>query len=275
MKSGTPITLQEHKLIMLEILQAFASFCEEYGLKYFLDAGTLLGAIRHKGFIPWDNDVDVCMMRPDYNRMVEILRERDYKLNDHIILERPEDSLFCFSKLSDTRTKLIEFPDTWPEESYIYIDVFPKDGLTDLSLKTKIVCSISEFLSLLHWFNKHSIPYWKEKKNGLKKKIASVADFLVKDKNKPYRMQQRFLSWYAKKHPLESCEYANTLVIGEFDTVCHRKCFDDRILMDFEGKKFYGPKGYDEWLRALYGDDYMTPPPPEKQRVHNIIVTWK
>ena len=207
--------------------------------------------------------------------MVEILRERHYKLNDHIILERPEDSLYCFCKMSDTRTKLIEFPDTRPEESYIYIDVFPKDGLMDLSFVTKTVCNISEFLSLLHWFNKHSIPYWKEKKKGLKKWIATIAGFLVKDKNKPYRLQQKFIKWYAKRHPLESCEYANSLVLGEFDTVCHRNCFDDRILMDFEGKKFYGPKGYDEWLRALYGDDYMTPPPPEKQGVHDIVVTWR
>ena len=275
MKSGTPITLLEHKQIMLEILQAFASFCEEYGLKYFLDAGTLLGAVRHKGFIPWDNDMDICLMRSDYDRMVEILRERHYKLNDHIILERPEDSLYCFCKLSDTRTKLIEFPDTWPEECYIYIDVFPKDGLKDLSLKTKMVCKITEFLGLLHWFNKHSIPYWKEKKKGLKKWIATIAGVFVKDKNKPYRLQQRFIKWYAKRHPLESCEFANTLVNGEFNRICHRNCFDDRILMDFEGKMFYGPKGYDEWLRVLYGDDYMTPPPPEKQVVHNIDVTWR
>ena len=275
MKSGEPISLSEHKSIMIEILQAFASFCEEFGLKYFLDAGTLLGAVRHKGFIPWDNDMDICLMRPDYDRMVEILRERHYKLNDHIIFEIPEDSIYCFSKLSDTRTKLIEFPDTWPEECYVYIDVFPKDGLKDLSFRTKMVCKITEYLGLFHWFNKHSIPYWKEKKKGLKKWIATIAGIFVKDKNKPYRLQQRFIKWYAKGHPLESCEFANTLVNGEFHRICHRNCFDERILMDFEEKKFYGPKGYDEWLRVLYGDDYMTPPPPEKQIVHNIDVTWR
>jgi len=274
MKSGSPITLDEHKQIMLEILLVFASFCEEYGLKYYLDAGTLLGAVRHKGFIPWDNDMDICMMRSDYDRMVDILRERHYRLNNHIILERPENSLFCFCKLSDTRTKLIEYPDTWPEESFVYIDVFPKDGIKDLSFKTKMVCKISGLLSQLHWFNKHSIPYWKEKKKGLKKWIACIASLLVKDKNRPYRLQQKFIKWYAKNHPFVSCEYANTLVNGEFYPICHRNCFDDRILLDFEGKQFYGPKGYDEWLRVLYRD-YMIPPPPEKQRVHDIIVTWR
>ena len=77
MKSGEAISLSEQKSIMVEILQAFASFCKEYGLKYYLDAGTLLGAVRHKGFIPWDNDMDICLMRPDYDRMVDILIVED------------------------------------------------------------------------------------------------------------------------------------------------------------------------------------------------------
>lgn len=269
------IGLDELQRIMLEIMTSFAAFCDEHGLKYYLDAGTLLGAIRHKGFIPWDNDMDICLLRPDYDRMIELLKKNNFKLNDHIILEQPEDSLFCFCKLSDTRTKLIEYPDTWPEENYVYIDVFPKDGLRDLSIKTKAVCKLSETLGLLHWFNKHSIPYWSAKKHGPKRWLALLAGVLVKDKNRPYRFQQRFIKWYSRRHPLETCEYANTLVNGEFYRICHRSCFDERVLLDFEGKKFYGPKGYDEWLRVLYGDDYMTPPPKEKQCVHDVVVTWR
>lgn len=275
MSENNCISLQKHKKIMLGILKDFVSFCEEHGLKYYLDAGTLLGAVRHKGFIPWDNDMDVCMMRPDYDRMIELLRENGGKLNDHIILEEPEQTIYCFCKLGDTRTKLIEYPDTWPEECYVYIDIFPKDGLGNLSLKTRAVCKISEILGLFHWFNKHSIPYWSAKKRGLKKWIAKLASEIVKDKNRPYRMQQRFIRRYAKKHPLETCEYVTTLVNGEYYRICRKACFEERVLLDFEGERFYGPKGYDEWLRVLYGDDYMTPPPPEKQMVHNIIAFWR
>lgn len=269
------ISLTEHKRLMLEILDAFASFCDEYSLKYYLDAGTLLGAVRHKGFIPWDNDMDICLMRPDYDRMVELLKQRDFKLNDHIILEQPEDSLFCFCKLSDIRTRLIEYPDTWPVDCYVYIDVFPKDGLEDLSIKTKTVCKISEICGLFHWFGKHSIPYWINKKHGPKKWVAMIGSFLIKDKNRAYRLQQKIIRKYANRHPLEQCEYANTLVNGEYHRICHRSCFDERVLLDFEGYQFYAPKGYDEWLRVLYGDNYMTPPPPEKQGVHDVIVTWR
>lgn len=269
------ILLDEHKRIMVSILKDFDSFCAKHDLKYYLDAGTLLGAVRHQGFIPWDNDMDICLMRPDYDRMFDILRQNGGMLNDHIVLEQPENTMYCFCKLGDTRTKLIEYPDTYPEECYIYIDVFPKDGLKDLSIGTRMLCKTSEILGLFHWFNKHSIPYWSEKKRGFKKWIAKLAGLVVKDKNRPYRWQQKLIRKYEKKHPLQDCEYANTLVNGEFYRICHRSCFDERILLDFEGEKFYGPKGYDEWLRVLYGNDYMTPPPPEKQQVHNVIAEWR
>lgn len=275
MSVNKSISPDEHKAIMLNIMKDFAEFCDKNGLAYFLDAGTLLGAVRHQGFIPWDNDMDICMIRPEYDRMIALLRKNGGMLNDHIVLEEPEDTIYCFCKLGDTRTKLTEFPDTWPEECYIYIDVFPKDGLQDLSLKTKAVCKTTEILGLFHWFNKHSIPYWSARKRGMKQWLAKLAGAVVKDRNRPYRIQQRFIRNYAKKHPLESCEYANTLVNGEFHRICRRACFDERVLLDFEGEKFYAPKGYDEWLRVLYGNDYMTPPPPEKQQVHNIIATWR
>lgn len=269
------ISLDEHKRIMVSILKDFDSFCTKYGLKYYLDAGTLLGAVRHKGFIPWDNDMDICLMRPDYERMLNILRQNGYMLNDHVILEIPENTIYCFCKLGDTRTKLIEYPDTYPEECYVYIDVFPKDGLKNLSIGTQMLCKITEVLGLFHWFNKHSIPYWSKKKHGLKKWIACISGLVVRDKNRPYRWQQKLIKKYAKKYPLQDCEYTNTLVNGEFYRICHRTCFDERVLLDFEGEKFYAPKGYDEWLRVLYGDDYMIPPPPEKQQVHNVIAEWR
>ena len=94
-----PIQLREEQMIMLDIMKAFAEFCEEHKLRYFLDAGTLLGAVRHHGFIPWDNDADVCMPRPDMDKFFSLLEQRNFMLNDHIILERPEDTIFTFFKL--------------------------------------------------------------------------------------------------------------------------------------------------------------------------------
>ena len=79
---------------------------------------------------------------------------------------------------------------------------------------------------------------------------------------------------HISKYPLEVCDYVTTLVNGEFYRICPKRCFDDTVLLDFDGYKFKAPIGYDEWLRVLYGDDYMTPPPKDKQEVHNIEAYW-
>ena len=123
------IELREEQLIELDILKAFASFCDNNGLRYFLDSGTLIGAVRHQGFIPWDDDIDVCFLRKDYDRFVALMAQQDNRLNDHIVLELEKDSLYPYLKLVDTRTLMIEYPKTNRVETGIYIDIFPKDGL--------------------------------------------------------------------------------------------------------------------------------------------------
>lgn len=269
------ISLKMHQDIMLDILVNFADFCEKNDLHYYLDAGTLLGAIRHKGFIPWDNDMDICLMRPDYDRMIELLRGKNYHINDHIVIELPENTIYPFSKIGDTRTSLIEYPESHPLESYVYIDVFPKDGLLDMGFRTKILCKISEKLRLWMWFEKVSVKYWREKKHGLKKLIGFIFFSVTGKHNVPFKLQSKLIRAYSKVHPLKKCGYVTTLVNGEYHRACEKKCFDQRVLLDFEGKKFYGPVGYDRWLKVLYGNNYMDIPPVEKQEVHEIIVTWR
>ena len=275
MKTERQIDLKEHQMIMLDILSDFAAFCDTHGLHYYLDAGTLLGAVRHHGFIPWDNDMDICLLREDYERMLEIIKKQNGMINDHLVLEIPEDTIYCFCKIGDIRTRLVEFPDTYPEDCYIYIDIFPKDGLLDLGLNTRWTCKVSEVLGLFHWFTKHSIPYWKTKKTGIKKLIANIASWVFKDKNLPYKLQRKWIMWYSKCHPFAKCGYVTTLVNGEFYRIAPKKCFEERVLLEMEGRIFYAPAGFDEWLRILYGKDYMTPPPKNKQCVHNVIASWR
>lgn len=275
MSENRAIGHKEHQQIMLEIMKDFAKFCDENGLEYFLDAGTLLGAVRHKGFIPWDNDMDVCMMRPDYDKFLELASKNNYYINDHLIVELPEDNMYGFLKIGDTRTKLTEFPDTFPEECYIYIDVFPKDGIDSLSLRNRILCKISFILSLFQWFSRHSIPYWKNKNKGIKKLAAYIGDIVFRNKSLPNKVQTKLIKKHNKKYPLEKCDFITTLVNGEFYRICPKKCFENRVLMDFEGEKFFGPTGYDEWLKILYGNNYMQLPPEDKREVHNIEAEWR
>ncbi len=261
---------KEQKRIMLNILVEFMEFCDKNGIICMLDAGTLLGAVRHKGFIPWDNDIDVCILRPDYDKLMGILKKNNFCINDHLIAELPENSLFPFLKVSDTRTKLIEYPQTLRTECYAYVDVFPKDGICDKGIKGKYICNKSHIFALMHWTERYSVPYWKKSGPFYKKLIATVYENTVLKVISPLNSQDRFIRKYQKHHPINTCKYVTTLVIGEYNLLTPLECFTDSVELDFEGYKFNAPAGYDTWLTIKYGSDYMKLPPEDKREIHDV-----
>lgn len=269
------MTIDEQKLVMLKMLVGLDTYCNEYNLRYFLDAGTLLGAVRHHGYIPWDDDVDVNMPRADLDRLVEIVYNNGGYFAPHIKIELPYEHLHPYCKILDDRTVLVEYPEKYPMQSGVYIDLFAKDVVQDSSLNSKWLCKRSEILGLIQWFNKFSIYAWKKDNNMVKRAIAAVGRQLIKDPNLPVRMQDRLIHRNAKKHPVETCKYVTTLTNGEFHKIAPKECFDDYIMMDFEKYKFRCPVGYDTYLRCLYPGDYMQLPPEDKRVHHNTIVYWK
>lgn len=122
------ITMEELRAIQLDILDKIHAFCTEHGIRYSLGGGTLLGAVRHKGYIPWDDDIDIMLPRPDYERF---LKEFDGKYAELNLQHYGNDNTCCipFAKVYDNRTVLIEKL----QKSGIYIDVFPIDGLPEES----------------------------------------------------------------------------------------------------------------------------------------------
>lgn len=265
----------EQKKVMLNILTIFANFCDENGYSYFLDAGTLLGAVRHNGYIPWDDDIDVNMPRIDYDRFVQYVKSNNGYLTEHLKVEFPENTIYPFLKISDNRTILVEFPERYPMEVGVYIDVFAKDGILDSSNESKAICKISEVLGRINWFNKFSIYAWKRDKNPARRFIALIARVCIRFPNIPVRLQDKWIHWNQKRHPLEKCKYVTTLTNGEFHKIAPKECFSDYIMMDFEDKKFRVPVGYDTYLRCLYPGDYMQLPPENKREHHNTIIFWK
>ena len=269
------MTQEEQKEVMLNILTKFADFCEAYGLQYFLDAETLLGAVRHKGYIPWDDDIDVNMPRPDWEQFCAIAKKKNGFIGNHLYVEFPEDTIFPFLKVADDRTVLVEYPDKNPMEVGVYMDIFPKDGIVDLSRKSKVICNVSYILRLWHWFNVFSIYAWKNSDSRLCRFIAACGRKFIKHPNMPLRLQQKWIASHNKKHPIDECEYVTTLVNGEFHKCAPRKCFAEYIMLKFENREFRAPIGYDTYLRCLYPGDYMQIPPVEKREKHNTEVYWK
>lgn len=264
----------EQKKVMLNILLSFAHFCDDHQLVYWLDAGTLIGAVRHKGFIPWDDDIDVGMPRKDFDKFMELMRKQEDKIGEYLYLERPEDVMYPFPKLADKRTILVEHPEKKPEEVAVYIDIFPKDGIKDKGISSKILCKICELFELIQWFNHYSIYAWSKSTSPTKRVIGYIGRKLVKNPNWGVPIQQKIIRSHNQKVDYSKCEFVTTLVRGEFHKLAPRSCFDEQIVMPFENYEFKIPKGYDTYLRCLYKGDYMQLPPEDKRKGHNTILYW-
>ncbi len=260
--------LIRYKDILLKILAAFIKICEENNLQYFCAGGTLIGAVRHHGFIPWDDDLDFFMPRKDYDRLEEIMLDRsEYK----VISIFNSNGLATFKKIYDCNTTLWEYKQI-PFIYGVYLDIFPLDETVDnkqgflKKYKTlRNLCRLYQ-ISQMKTSLTDLIGFIKDKKRNFL--VKGVLSILVSSCLKSY---------YRKKIITYEKELANSKkgdhlasYYGDYwdKEYLKRSWFDDYIEMPFEHLKVRACKGYDGYLSRLYGD-YMKLPPIEKQVTHH------
>lgn len=263
---------KEWNATILDILKAFIKICEEYGLTYYCCAGTAIGAVRHHGIIPWDDDIDVIMPRPDYDRLLQIAKHTDFGNYELITPYDDETYPLYFSKLANKNTTLIEDRQI-PCVIGLYVDIFPLDATDDdvekaMRLKDKYTKIINRLnaVSTHNTFGEYMALLMDVKEWG-RFVIKTLAYFC-----RP-ALRRRLIRQMDRMSHLYDYETAKNVQVytGSYG---HREVFPKSWLgkgkeFRFEDTTVLLPENYDEYLRHFF-NDYMQFP-PEEQRIekHN------
>ena len=234
--------IKELQKMQYNILVEFDIFCKEHNLKYFLAYGTLLGAVRHKGFIPWDNDVDVCMLRDEYEKLIKLYKDNRYRLMSVERCKRNEYT-YAHAKMVDSETLLIEKfqPD---KELGVYIDIFPLDYLRNVDKDYDLVIKRYKRINYL------------DTAKGVKGTALKIIG----------RRQLARINRIVNSFGNNICDYVGSCCVASNQYVLFDKeWFNSTTDISFENSIFPAPIGYKNVLQRTYGD-YMKLPPIEEQK---------
>ena len=260
------LSLQEMQMVYLELLREFDSACQTHVLRYDLAGGSLLGAVRHGGFIPWDDDIDVCMPRPDYERMLELKLEGKLKLpkGRDLICNRNQTFARHFGRFIRYDVKRVADMAEDTDCPYIGMDIFPVDGLPAGKLAFKWQCwrvrQLRRFL--LTSVEKQGT----SRRGALAAKIKDLYRPILR-KIGPFRLS-RMLDKVCSRTDYDKAELVGAIT-GMYGHKERWRKADmlPQTRLDFEGIQAWGFANYDIYLTNLYGD-YMKLPPEDKRVPH-------
>lgn len=255
------IELKEIQKLEFNILKCFKKYCDKNNLKFMLIGGTLLGAVRHKGFIPWDDDIDVGMFRKDYNELIKLISKNPYidsKKRYKVLLPLDKNHIYPYIKIIDTNTIAYEKYINKKYATGLWLDVFPYDYAADTKEEIRKTNKKQKFYKT----------FFKVGVSGelpLKKKLLKIVAYPA------YKILTRKDYTYWTKKILSLPTAYPTKYVGDVVWLAGEKdmfpveWFRTTVKLTFEGEKFDCPVDYDKYLTQFYGN-YMKIP-DEKDRV--------
>lgn len=273
--SKKELNLREIQKISLDICKKIDKICDEQNLRYYLYGGSLLGAVRHKGFIPWDDDIDIVMPRKDYVLLLKYMKEHEKELkplkvfNVDLIPEYP----YMISRISNDNYYL-EVGNEKPYGMGIFIDVYPWDGIGN---------SEREILKRKKKASKYSsLCYLSTRKKCIKENTKSKGKLLIKPLAFRFAKiigKEKFmekLNRMAELYQYENAKYVGCLVWGTDGVkgIFPKEWMEPHIKLPFEDASLRAPKEYDKALHRLY-HSYMKLPPKEEQIPHHFYKAFE
>ena len=267
-RCGFPVTEKMKRVwaVQLAMLDEVERICRKYGLRYFADSGTLIGAVRDKGYIPWDDDIDLAMLREDYERFVKVApRELGEGLKLQTVYTE-ENYLRGHAQIRDGRTTGYNEEDARAGYNCgIFIDIFPLDGMPD----GKLAARLWAFQVRLCWmvlYTWYRYDYY-GKKTLAGRLLYGFGRLLHIPMRRAYRRYEMVCARYKGKHTKRVCD---TVFISQLaKNTWERKWFEDVVYLPFENRQIPAPVGYDGRLRAEYGEYWK---PAKAPTMHGGLV---
>ena len=265
--------LRKLQLMELDILKQVTEICKRHGLRYFLLGGTFLGAVRHQGFIPWDDDIDIGMPRADFEKFCKLAEGLSKPLG-FVSYKNNKEHIYFHPRVYKFNSKVIDRSGVEEKETYAWIDVFPLDGMPGNNLVRKLHGFRLLFLRLLFMYSQFDKIVNVNLKNRVwyERVLIAIGKVIKFDK---ILNTHKIMAKIDKT--MQTYDYETSAYVGNFmgaykmKEVFPKKYYEETAEYEFEGLLCPAPKDYDAVLSQMYGD-YMTPPAKEVQNKHSTDV---
>lgn len=261
MGSEKKLTIEEVKKLILNILIDFDSFCKANNLSYSLAGGTLLGAVRHKGFIPWDDDIDVYMPRKDYDFLIKNYNKWGQQKGYKVVSNKNRGFYMMIAKIIDKSTFAME--NNRCEKIGVWIDILPVEYIDDISFEQRTL--LYDYSEQMYYFGKNNLQSIKNPLKRIKYLIARlIKKQLIKKKYEEIINAHIGVSnccFYSKRRQKAWSNLPSDLGI-----------IDSKTTLSFEGINFKVMEKWEEYLRLYFGDNYLELPPENERVSHECAI---